>query len=51
MGIGIIIATIFISGAKLKYTMSDYEVEKRALKMGMKYPQDVKVINKEELKK
>lgn len=41
------IATIFMSGAKLRYSMSDYEVEKRALKMGMKYPQDMRVINKE----
>lgn len=27
--------------------LSDVEVEKRALKLGMKYPEDFKVINKD----
>ena len=51
IGIGIVISSLILSAIKLSYNLSDYEVEKKALKMGMKYPDDVKVIYKEDSKK
>ncbi|SQC03187.1 hypothetical protein [Clostridium tetanomorphum] len=44
MGIGIVISTLIMIGTKINYQMSNYEVEKRARSMGMKYPEEIKVI-------
>ncbi|WP_278246524.1 hypothetical protein [Clostridium lundense] len=33
-----------MTGVKINYQMSNYEVEKRARSMGMKYPDEVKFI-------
>ena len=40
-----------IIGVKINYNLSDYEIEKRARSMGMKYPEEVKVIIDKDVKK
>lgn len=42
---------ISMLGVKVNYNLSDYEIEKRASSMGMKYPEDVKVIIDKDVKK
>ncbi len=44
MGIGIVISTLIMTKVKINYEISDYQVEKRARAMGMKYPEEVKFI-------
>ncbi|QBD85161.1 hypothetical protein EQG73_08020 [Clostridium tetani] len=51
IGIGLVMGIISMMGVKINYNLSDYEIEKRARSMGMKYPQEVKVINKDVKKK
>jgi hypothetical protein len=47
IGIGIVTATIFMSAVKFNANISDVEVEKRARGLGMEYPSEFKVINKD----
>jgi len=51
MGIGMIIATCFMITAKSAVTLSRAEIESKASSYGMKYPQDMKVINDKDVKK
>ncbi|MBE6065286.1 hypothetical protein [Clostridium cochlearium] len=44
IGIGIVMGITSMIGVKINYNLSDYEIEKRARSMGMKYPEEVKVI-------
>ena len=45
IGIGILIATFVMSGVKIQYEMSKSQIEDKARSMGMKYPDEMKVIN------
>lgn len=47
IGIGIILTTIILSTYKFKTNMSNAEIEKRARALGMDYPSEFKVMNKE----
>ncbi|WP_333860429.1 hypothetical protein [Clostridium sp.] len=51
IGIGILIATFVMSGVKIQYEMSKSQIEDKARSMGMKYPDEVKVINDKEVSK
>lgn len=51
IGIGLVIGVTSMTGVKINYSLSDYEVEKRAHSMGMKYPEEVKVIIDKDVKK
>ncbi|HAG45051.1 MAG TPA: hypothetical protein DCL31_19165 [Clostridium sp.] len=51
IGIGIIIGTIFMGFSKLNYELSDAQVEVKARALGMKYPDEVKIMIKDEVKK
>lgn len=51
MGIGIIIATGFMITAKSAITLSRAEIETKASSYGMKYSEDIKVINDKDVKK
>lgn len=39
-----------MSGVKYTRTISDFEIEERARKMGMKFPDEVNVINSKDVK-
>lgn len=43
IGIGIIIGVIFTMSTKLNYNLSDGMIEIRAKKLGMSYPEDIKI--------
>lgn len=45
IGIGIVIATTAMAGAKVNYQLSKSQIEDKARSMGMMYPDEVKVIN------
>ncbi|MBU5225363.1 hypothetical protein KQI36_01615 [Clostridium senegalense] len=52
IGIGILIGAFCMTISQVTYSLSDSQVEMRARKLGMKYPDEVKVmINKDEVKK
>jgi len=51
IGIGIIIATTAMAGAKFSYQLSKSQIEDKARSMGMMYPEEVKVINEKEVSK
>ncbi|MBL4937974.1 hypothetical protein JK636_19880 [Clostridium sp. YIM B02515] len=47
IGIGIIISTVIMSSVKFNNNISSTEIEKRAKALGMDYPSEFKVINKD----
>lgn len=47
IGIGLIVATLIMSGVKITTNISDTEIEKRARGLGMDYPSEFKVIDKD----
>jgi hypothetical protein len=47
---GIIIGTFFALASDFSYQLSDGQVEIRARKLGMKYPDEVKIMIKDEVK-
>lgn len=51
IGIGLVIGVTAMTGVKINYSLSDYEIEKRAHSMGMKYPEEAKVIIDKDVKK
>ncbi|NEZ45911.1 hypothetical protein FDF74_01645 [Clostridium niameyense] len=46
IGIGIILSTGIMTSVKINYNLSRSEIEKKAMDLGMKYPEEMKVINK-----
>jgi len=50
IGIGILIGTFFTAYNGINYSLSEGQVEIRARKMGMKYPEEIRVIIKDEVK-
>ena len=48
IGIGIIISTTIMVGAKIEYQMSKSQIEDKARSMGMVYPDEVKVLNEKD---
>lgn len=44
IGIGILIATVVMSGVKLASNVNDAEIERRAKGLGMDYPSEFRVI-------
>jgi hypothetical protein len=47
IGIGILIATVVMSGVKLASNVNDAEIERRARGLGMDYPSEFRVIEEE----
>ncbi|MCH3964205.1 MAG: hypothetical protein LKE46_07990 [Clostridium sp.] len=47
IGIGIILATSVMLQAKIQYQMSKTQIEQKARSLGMQYPEEMKVINKD----
>lgn len=47
IGIGIILATFIMSGVKFQASLSKSQIEQKASGLGMRYPEDFKVINKD----
>ena len=45
IGIGMIIATLIMTGVNINYSFSSSQIETKARALGMQYPQDFKVIN------
>ena len=45
IGIGMIIATLIMTGVNINYSFSSAQIESKARALGMQYPQDFKVIN------
>jgi len=45
IGIGMIIATLIMTGVNIDYSFSNAQIEVKARALGMQYPQDFKVIN------
>ena len=46
IGIGMIVATLIMTGVNINYSLSNAQIEAKARVLGMQYPQDFKVINK-----
>jgi hypothetical protein len=51
IGIGILIGTFFMLGSKVNYTLSKSQIEEKAAALGMKYPDEIKVINEKGVSK
>ncbi|MFT8313903.1 MAG: hypothetical protein ABF633_06545 [Clostridium sp.] len=51
IGIGMVISTCFMITAKSAISLSRAEIETKASSYGMRYPQDMKVINNKDVKK
>ena len=49
IGIGIVMATLFMFTYKINLSMDDKEIETRARSLGMEYPSEFKVINKKDV--
>ncbi|SFA75043.1 hypothetical protein [Clostridium frigidicarnis] len=47
IGIGIIIGTLFMISYKFSMTLNQEEIENKARNLGMDYPSEFKVINKD----
>lgn len=47
IGIGLVLATSIMIQVKIQYQMSKSQIEQKARSMGMQYPEDMKVINKD----
>lgn len=50
IGIGILIGAFFSLSSGISYSLSDGQVELRARKLGMKYPEEIRVMIKDEVK-
>lgn len=48
IGIGILIGVFFTLGARIERTISDDKIEQRARELGMKYKEEMKVLEKGE---
>ncbi|MDF2884070.1 MAG: hypothetical protein K0R54_4636 [Clostridiaceae bacterium] len=51
IGMGILIGTFFMLGAKVNYSLSNSQIEEKAAALGMKYPDEIKVINQKGVSK
>jgi len=51
IGIGMVTATIIMTGVQINVKLSRSQIEEKASGYGMRYPEDFKVINKDVNKK
>ena len=51
IGIGLILASILLTGTKLNYEMSKGKIEIKARGYGMRYPDEMPIINNKEVEK
>lgn len=51
IGIGILIGTFCMTISQFTYSLSDAQIEMRARKLGMKYPDEMKIMINNEVEK